>query len=146
MKILIMVFISCYYLHIQNILFLLLLLLFLMCTCEQHTYTSSEHFHLEEGETMLARGNENFRAPGENRTCDLLNPIIPGKQITRKIMEGILSYEPAFDRKIAENFGYVSSVQEAYNNSSQSLKRDRLQLQLQLYFIRLLVTIDWPAK
>ena len=29
-------------------------------------------------------------------------------------MAGILSYEPAFDRKIAENFGYVSSVQEAY--------------------------------
>ena len=24
------------------------------------TYTSSEHFHLEEGETMLARGNEFF--------------------------------------------------------------------------------------
>ena len=41
-----------------------------MCTCEQHTYTSSEHFHLEEGETMLARGNENFRALGENRTRD----------------------------------------------------------------------------
>ena len=31
-----------------------------MLTCEQHTYTSSEHFHLEEGETMLAQGNENF--------------------------------------------------------------------------------------
>ena len=30
-----------------------------MCTCEQHTYTSSEHLHLEEEETMLARGNEN---------------------------------------------------------------------------------------
>ena len=52
-----------------------------MCTCEQHTYTSSEHFHLGEGETMLARGNENFRAPGESRTRDLPNPIIsPGKQ------------------------------------------------------------------
>ena len=42
-----------------------------MCACEQHTFTSSEPFHLEEGETMLARGNENFRAPGENRTRDL---------------------------------------------------------------------------
>ena len=42
-----------------------------MCTCEQHTYPSSEHFHLEEGETMLVRGNENFRAPGVNRICDL---------------------------------------------------------------------------
>ena len=52
-----------------------------MCTCEQHTYTSSEHFHLGEGETMLARGNENFRALGESRTRDLPNPIIsPGKQ------------------------------------------------------------------
>ena len=29
-------------------------------------------------------------------------------------MAGILSYEPSFDRKITENFGYVSSVQEAY--------------------------------
>ena len=29
-------------------------------------------------------------------------------------MAGILSYEPAFDRKTAENFGYVSSAQEAY--------------------------------
>ena len=46
-----------------------------MLTCEQRTYTSSEHFHLEEGETMLARGNENFRAPGDNRTRDLPNPV-----------------------------------------------------------------------
>ena len=29
-------------------------------------------------------------------------------------MAGILSYEPPFDSKIAENFGYVSSVEEAY--------------------------------
>ena len=29
-------------------------------------------------------------------------------------MARILSYEPSFDRKITENFGYVSSVQEAY--------------------------------
>ena len=29
-------------------------------------------------------------------------------------MAGILSYEPSFDRKVTENFGYVSSVQEAY--------------------------------
>ena len=27
---------------------------------------------------MLARGNGNFRAPGENRTRDLPNPIIEG--------------------------------------------------------------------
>ena len=33
-------------------------------------YTSSEHFHLGEGETVLARGNENFRAQGENRIRD----------------------------------------------------------------------------
>ena len=38
---------------------------------KQHTYTSSEQFHLEEGETMLAWGNDNFRALGENRTRDL---------------------------------------------------------------------------
>ena len=36
------------------------------------------------------------------------------RETNKKIMAGILSYEPAFDRKIAENFGYVSSVQEAY--------------------------------
>ena len=29
-------------------------------------------------------------------------------------MVGILSYEPAFDRKIDENFGYISSIQGAY--------------------------------
>ena len=29
-------------------------------------------------------------------------------------MAGILSYEPSFYSKIAENFGYVSSVEEAY--------------------------------
>ena len=57
------------------LLLFLLLLLCLMLTCEQHTYTSSEHFHLEEGETMLARGNENIRAPGDNRTRDLPNPV-----------------------------------------------------------------------
>ena len=34
-------------------------------------------------------------------------------------MAGILSYEPAFDRKIAENFGYVSSVQEAYKRIAE---------------------------
>ena len=62
---------------------------------------------------MLARGNENFRAPAENRTRDLPNPI-RSRETNKKIMAGILSYEPAFDRKIAENFGYVSSVQEAY--------------------------------
>ena len=36
---------------------------------------------------MLARGNENFRAPGENRTRDLPNPIIPGKQTGRSWRE-----------------------------------------------------------
>ena len=52
---------------------------------------------------MLARGNENFRAPGENRTRDFPNPIIQEDH-----------GKPALDRKIAENFGYVSSVQDAY--------------------------------
>ena len=37
----------------------------MMYTSEQHTYSSSEHFHLEEGEKVLTRGNENFRALGE---------------------------------------------------------------------------------
>ena len=58
-----------------------------MCTCAQHTHTSSEHFHLEEGETMLVGGNENFRVSGENRTRDLRNPIIPGKQTGRSWRE-----------------------------------------------------------
>ena len=39
-------------------------------------------------------------------------------------MAGILSYEPAFDKKIAEIFGYVSSSKRLIN-SSQSLERDR---------------------
>ena len=38
-------------------------------------------------------------------------------------MAGILSYEPAFDRKIAENFGYVSCVQEAYKLIAEFEKR-----------------------
>ena len=37
----------------------------MMYTSEQHTYSSREHFHLEEGEKVLTRGNENFRALGE---------------------------------------------------------------------------------
>ena len=36
------------------------------------------------------------------------------RETNRKNMAGILSYEPTFDRKIADNFGYVSSVKEAY--------------------------------
>ena len=40
--------------------------------------------------------------------------LLLSPETNKKIMAGILSYEPAFDRKIAENFGYVSSVQEAY--------------------------------
>ena len=35
-------------------------------------------------------------------------------------MAGILSYEPPFDSKIAENFGYVSSVEEAYKVITES--------------------------
>ena len=31
-------------------------------------------------------------------------------------------------------------------SSNVEFHRNELQLQLQLYFIRLLVTIDWPAK
>ena len=57
------------------LLLLLLLLFLLLLLCLMLTYTSSEHFHLEEGETMLARGNENIRAPGDNRTRDLPNPV-----------------------------------------------------------------------
>ena len=83
-----------------------------MCACEQHTYISSEHFHLEEGETMLARGNKNFRAP--RRESNSRPSSRHSRETNRKIMTGILSYVPAFDRKIAANFGYVSSVQEAY--------------------------------
>ena len=37
-----------------------------MSTSEQHTYTSSEQFHMEDGETMLARGTKIFVAPGEH--------------------------------------------------------------------------------
>ena len=42
-------------------------------------------------------------------------------------MAGILSYEPAFDRKIAENFGYVSSVQEAYKLIAEFEKRSTIK-------------------
>ena len=59
------------------------------------------------GETMLARGNENESNSRPSKSHH-------SRETNRKIMAGILSYEPAFDRKIVENFGYVSSVQEAY--------------------------------
>ena len=36
------------------------------------------------------------------------------RETNRKNMAGILSCELVFDRKIAENFGYVSSVEAAY--------------------------------
>ena len=38
-------------------------------------------------------------------------------------MAGILSYEPVFYRKFAENFGYVSSVQVAYKLIAESETR-----------------------
>ena len=85
-----------------------------MSTCEQHTYTSSEQFHLEELRRNHTRpGQRKCSCPGRESNSR------PSKshhswETNRKIMARILSYEPAFDRKIAENFGYVSSVQEAY--------------------------------
>ena len=39
---------------------------FLWYTSEQHTYTSSEYFHLEEEETILARRTKIFVAPSEH--------------------------------------------------------------------------------
>ena len=36
------------------------------------------------------------------------------RETNRNNMAGILGYEPPFDRKIAESFGYVSSVLEDY--------------------------------
>ena len=95
-----------------SLLLLLLLLLFLMCTCEQHTYTSSEHFHLEELRRNHARpGQRKFSCPGRESNSRP-SKSHHSRETNRKIMAGILSYEPAFDRKIAEN-------------SWQSLKRDR---------------------
>ena len=44
-------------------------------------------------------------------------------ETNRNNMAGILSYEPAFDRKIAANFGYVSSVQEAFKLIAEFEKR-----------------------
>ena len=85
-----------------------------MCTCEQHTYTSSEHFHLEELKRNHARpGQRKFSCPGRESNSRP-SKSHHSRETNRKIMAGILSYEPAFDRKIVENFGYVSSVQEAY--------------------------------
>ena len=45
------------------------------------------------------------------------------RETNRNNMAGILSYEPASDRKIAENFGYASSVQEAYKLIAEFEKR-----------------------
>ena len=93
---------------------LLLLLLFLMYTCEQHTYTSSEHFHSEELRRNHARPGERKFSSSGRESNSRPSKSHHSRETNKKIMAGILSYEPAFDRKIAENFGYVSSVQEAY--------------------------------
>ena len=57
-----------FYLLLLSLLLLLLLLLkfslFFHHTSEQHTYTSSEHFYLEEGESRNhQKATKNFRAP-----------------------------------------------------------------------------------
>ena len=90
-----MVFISklLYYLHIKifYFLFLLLLLSFLMCTCEQQTYTSSEHFHLEEGETMLARGNEFFLIKKNLKKFKKLQKKSFSRKVFRNLTKWILT-------------------------------------------------------
>ena len=127
-------YISFYCLHIQNILFFLLLLLlsilllsllqFLMCTCEQHTYTSSEHFHLEELRRNHARpGQRKFSCPGRESNSRP-SKSHHSRETNRKIMAGILSYEPAFDRKLLRILDMFLPSKRLIN-SSQSLKRDR---------------------
>ena len=98
-----------------------------MCTCEQHTYTSSEHFHLEELKRNHARpGQRQFSCPGRE-SKSRPSKSQHSRETTRKIKAGILSYEPAFDRKIAENFGYVSSVQEAYKLIAEFETRSKIK-------------------
>ena len=82
-------------------------------------------FWLNGSRPMLVRGNENFLVPGENRTRDLPNPIIPGRETNRKIMAGILSYEPTFDRKILLRILDMFLPSKRFINSSQSFKRNR---------------------
>ena len=98
-----------------------------MCTCEQHTYTSSEYFHLEELRRNHARpGQRQFSCPGREPKSRP-SKSHHSRETTRKIMAGILSYDPAFDRKIAENFGYVSSVQEAYKLTAEFETRSTIK-------------------
>ena len=75
---------------------------------------------------MLARGNENFRAPGE-KSNSRPSKSRHSRETNTNIMAGILSYEPAFDRKITENFGYVSSVQEAYKLFAEAETRSTIK-------------------
>ena len=51
---------------------------------EQQTYTSSEKFHLEEGETMLARGNEICFDFNFNDALVSSTRTLPGKIFTWK--------------------------------------------------------------
>ena len=97
---------------------------FLMCTCEQLTYTSSEHFHLEELRRNHARrGQRKFSCPGRESNSRP-SKSHHSRETNRKIMAGILSYEPAFDRKLLRILDmFVPS--KRLINSLQSLKRDR---------------------
>ena len=58
-------------LKLKFIIIIFLFVLFSSDTSEQHTYTSSKHFYLEEGETIRQKATKNFLAPGKNRTNEL---------------------------------------------------------------------------
>ena len=97
---------------------------FLMCTCEQLTYTSSEHFHLEELRRKHARpGQRKFSCP-RRESNSRPSKSHHSRETNRKIMAGILSYEPAFDRKLLRILDMFLPSKRLIN-SSQSLKRDR---------------------
>ena len=101
---------------------------FLMCTCEQHTYTSSEHFHLEELRRNHARpGQRKFLCPWRESNSRP-SKSHHSRKTNRKIMAGILSSEPTFDRKILLRILDMFLPSKRLINSSQSLKRDRRPL------------------
>ena len=66
------------------------------------------------GRNHARPGQRKFSSPGRESNSRPSKSHHQSRETNRNIMAGILSYEPAFDRKIAANSGYVSSVQEAY--------------------------------
>ena len=92
-----------------------------------HLWAAHLHFQW----TFSLGGRRNHARPGQRKfSCprresnSRRSKSRHSRETNRKIMAGILTYEPAFDRKITENLDMFLPSKRLIN-SSQSLKRDR---------------------